>query len=97
MSGPGNDQWSSTMHHLWTAAMTATDRVELVRQMSAALLGLPGAVAVAGVDQDAKGRTEQVRWAAHGGQQLVGAELAADLEQLVSRRKDPVLVAATGG
>jgi sigma-B regulation protein RsbU (phosphoserine phosphatase) len=95
MSGPQVDAWSSTLHRLWAAAMTATDRLDLGSRVLTVLLGLPGAVAVAGVDQDAKGRTESVRWSAAGKQRLLwGGGLAADLERLVSRPHDPVLLLA---
>jgi hypothetical protein len=72
--------------------MSAPDRLELASQALGVLLGLPGAVAAAAVDQDPKGRTQWVRWATPDGQAPIRSDLAVDLERLVSRRQDPVLV-----
>ncbi|MFI5932028.1 PP2C family protein-serine/threonine phosphatase [Actinoplanes sp. NPDC051494] len=93
MSSPRIDGWSGTLHELWAAAMAAPDRLELGSRLLGVLLGLPGAVAAAGLEQDPKGRTERLRWVTPGGRERP----SFDLERLVARRLEPVLVRRIDG
>ena len=93
MSSTHVEVWSTTLNRLWATAMTAPDRLELGLQVLTVLLDLPGVVAAGAVDQDPEGLTERVRWAVPEGQLLLrGGELAAGLEQLAGRWREPVLI-----